>query len=243
MFCRKLLKTFDLMKDFWKSLFKLNKRPVVNILIRTSNRPNYFKTCIESVYQQSYKHKKIFVSYDDQQTYEYLKLYKGIKPVSVISINQNNPELEIPYEKQRTKFPANLYVNELMKKVKSGYVLCLDDDDCFMDTNSLQTIVNNISGKDDLLFWRVQFPEGKLIPEDEYFGKPPEFCHISGIGFTFNHKYIKDAQWDSLKGSDFVVANNLFKTIPNKIYINEVLTGLQRQVNWGGFGSRDDKNE
>lgn len=228
--------------SFWIRLFSANRKPVINILIRTSNRPNYFKTCIESVFQQSYKNIKVFVSYDDLQTYEYLKLYKGIKTIRVFSKTENYPQQEMQRGRQMNKFPANLYLNNLKNQVRSGYIIILDDDDCFTNPTSIQTIADNITGKDDLLFWRVQFPNNRLVPEDDYFGKPPAFCHITGIGFAFNHKYIHDAQWDSWKGADFVVATKLFNAIPNKVYINKVLTGLQRTTGTGGFGKRDDKN-
>ena len=229
------------MKNFWKSLFNTNKEPVINILIRTSNRPKYFKSCIESVFQQSYKHIKIFVSYDDLQSYEYLKSYKGIKTLRVFSKQENYPKQDVLRGSQQKKFPANLFLNDLMNEVNSGYILVLDDDDYLISPNSIQTIVDNISGDDDLLFWRVQLPGSKVIPEDEYFGKAPVFLHIAGIGFTFNHKYINNAQWDGWKGGDYAVATKLYMAIPNKIYIDKVLTGLQRTTGMGGFGNRDDK--
>lgn len=225
-----------------KDLLNQNKNPLINILIRTSNRPNYFQSCIKSIYQQSYKHINIIVSYDNNQTYEYLKRYKGIKTLRVFLQEKNYPEQEIA-RNHIMKFPANLYLNDLMNLVKRGYILYLDDDDYFTNSNSIQTIVDNISSQNDLLFWRVQLPNNKVIPEDEYYRKVPVFTHISGIGFAFNHKYINIAQWDGWKGGDYAVATKLYTAIPNKIYIDKVLTGLQRKTGMGGFGNRDDKSD
>ncbi|MCF6171611.1 MAG: hypothetical protein L3J31_02045 [Bacteroidales bacterium] len=139
-------------------------------------------------------------------------------------------------------FPVNLFLNDLMNEVKGGFIMALDDDDCLTGSNSIKTIVENISGEDDLLFWRVKFPDGRIIPEDEYFKKTPVFRHISGIGFLFHSKYIQFAQWDGWRGGDFAVATKLFEVIPNKIHIDKVLTGLQRTEGWGGRGARDDKD-
>ena len=229
------------MKKFVQRIFNFKRKIVVTVLIRTSNRPNYFKTCIESVFQQSYKSINIIVSYDDDKTYEYLKFHKGLKTIRVYPKKDNYPEKEIDRGKNLKKFPANLYFNDLMKEVKRGFIIYLDDDNCFTNTNSIQTIVDNISGSDDLIFWRVQFPHDKLIPEDEYFGSPPVFWHIDSCGFSFHSKYNTNAQWDGWKGGDFVVASKLYETVPNKIYINKILTSLQRTKGWGGFGDKTDK--
>lgn len=229
------------MKYFRKRIINPKRKILINILIRTSNRPNYFKACIKSVFQQSYKYIKIFVSYDDDLTYQYLKPYKGIQTLRVYPKNENYPPPEIERGNHMKIFPPEFYMNDLMNQVKKGYIIYLDDDDCFTNQNSIQAIVDNISGEDDLLFWRVQFPDGKLIPEDEYFGKPPVFWHIDTNGFAFHHKYIANAQWDGWRGGDFVVACKLFKAVPNKIYIDKILTGLQRTEGWGGDGKRDDK--
>ena len=57
--------------------FRENKDIIFNILIRTSNRKNYFKKCIQSIKNQIFKGKiNIFVSYDTQETLEYVKEYK-----------------------------------------------------------------------------------------------------------------------------------------------------------------------
>ncbi|MFP4471194.1 MAG: hypothetical protein ACLFPE_10945 [Bacteroidales bacterium] len=191
---------------------------------------------------QNYRNVNVLVSYDNAETLNYLKHYRNIKVVHVSSSdNDSLPDPDISRGKKPSEFPYNLYVNQLMEHVKDGYVLVLDDDDMFMKPSSLQVIANHISGKDNLVFWRVQFPEGRVIPEDEYFGKPPVFWHFSGIGFAFHSKYIAHAQWDGWKGADFAVASRLYGIIPNKIYIDQVLTGLQRQTGWGGFGARGDK--
>ena len=231
------------MKHFWQNLFKSNKGPIINILLRTSNRPRYFKTCIESIFQQTYKNIRILVSYDDHDSYKYIRKYQGIESYFVSYKKEDFPKQEIARGTNLKKFPPNLYLNTLMDKVSKGYIIYLDDDDCFNSPHSVQTIVDHISGKDNLIFWRVQFPDNIIIPEDDYFGKPPIFWHITGSSFAFHHKYIPNAQWDGWKGGDFVVATKLFKAVPHKIYIDKVLTALQRKESWGGFGDKLDKKE
>lgn len=230
------------MSIFLKNLFSCGNTITFNILVRTSNRPNYFRTCYESIMNQSCRNFRIFVSCDNDQTYDYLKIYRKIKIIRVRKAGPANyPEPDVLRGNSLVKFPSNFYLNKLMEQVKKGFILYLDDDDFLTGPTSLQTIADHISATDDLIFWRVQFPDGKLIPEDDYFGQPPAFWHISGIGFAFHNKYIKNAQWDGWKGGDYAVARKLYDAVPNKIYIDEPLTGLQRNKGWGGFGKRGDK--
>ncbi len=225
-----------------KNLFKQRRKTTINILVRTSRRPNYFNTCYNSIVNQTFKNIKILVSYDNEETLEYLKKYDRIKKINLTQASPDNyPEPEIPRGNKIAKFPFNFYLNQLMKQVNGGFVIFLDDDDVFTSLESLEIIANHISSDNDLLFWRVQFPDGKLIPEDEYFSRPPQFWHVSGIGFAFHSKYIPYAQWDGWKGGDYAVASKLYRVVPNKIYVNLVLTGLQRQDGWGGFGKPKDK--
>jgi hypothetical protein len=230
------------MISVFKNIFNHNKKPVFNILVRTSCRPNYFYSCYQSIIGQTYQKTNIIVSYDNDETHDYVKNYKNLISVDVSKVvPENFPEPEISRGKKVAKFPANLYLNQMMQHVKNGFIVYLDDDDMFTSPSSLETLAGHISGKDNLLFWRVQFPDGKLIPEDEYFRKPPQFWQIDTIGFAFHSKYITHAQWEGWKGGDYAVATKLYQVVPQKIYINQILTALQRIEGGGGFGKADDK--
>ncbi|MTW22769.1 glycosyltransferase family 2 protein [Allochromatium palmeri] len=221
---------------------KGHQRWKINVLVRTSERPNYFRDCYNSIRSQTYKNYRIIVSCDNDHTLSYLKEYDDIFVVKVNADNPKNyPALDVSRGKDVPRFPANLYLNELMKHVNEGFIIYLDDDDALQAPESLDTIAKHISCEDDLLFWRVQFPEERLIPEEKYFSRRPVFWHISGIGFAFHFKYIAFAKWDGWAGGDFAVASKLYDAIPSKVYIQEVLTALQRTENWGGRGSKDDK--
>ena len=227
---------------YLKKLFYRVFPPTINVLVRTSNRPNYFKACYNSIVNQTYNNVRIIVSYDNDQSLEYLDLYDHITKIRV-DIDDYSDVIPpvIKRDIGQYKFPYNLYLNTLGSYVKNGFIMYLDDDDIFTNDKSVENLVKNINSRDDLIFWRVQFPDGIIIPEDDYFRKEPVYCHISGIGFAFHKKYIDFAQWDGWKGSDYAVATKLYNAVPNKVYIGEVLTGLQRNTGWGGQGDQKDK--
>jgi glycosyltransferase involved in cell wall biosynthesis len=213
----------------------VEKKPLVNILIRTSGRPNYFKDCIESIYQQSYKNWNIIVGVDDNLSKKYAQ------PEKCRLIEYDYSKYVYPEkpnsDEYGVKFKYNLYLNDLQNEVKDGYIIYLDDDDKLWDKYSLKKLTNVIKSDEDLIFWRVKFPN-RLVPSDDNFNNPPVLKDISGIGFTFHNK--QKINWEPFKRGDFRVANKLFSSISNKIFLNEIITGLQR-ISEDGFGRKDDK--
>jgi len=219
----------ELVKQKW-----VLKKPLINILVRTSGRPNYFKNCMTSIYEQNYKNWNIIIGIDDKNSLKYTQSAKGRDIVYDYSKTQIPPAPK--NENYGIKFIYNLYLNDLQNQVNSGYIVYLDDDDRFGDKDSLSTLVNNINGEDDFVMWRVGFPN-RLVPSNENFGNRPVNKDVSGIGFSFNVKH--KVYWEPYKRGDFRVANELYDKIPNKVYIDSVITKLQRKIE-DGFGKRDD---
>jgi len=197
--------------------------PLINILIRTSNRPNYFKKCIFSVKNQTYKNFNIIVSVDDKYTDLYVE-DEGIIPVIV----NLNPKDEINI------CPWNLHLNSLISEVESGWILILDDDDCFRDNNVLKNIAKNIErfDKNTLHVWQMQWPTGRIIPERVYIGVTPFVRkHIGMPCFTFHSKFKNKITFDAMRAADFRVVNKLAAIVSkvnwiNKTFINIGNTGL-----------------
>ena len=220
----------ELVKQKW-----VLKKPLINILVRTSGRPNYFNDCVKSIYNQTYKNWNLIIGVDNKSTLTYSQSALGRDVIYdysklVIPPTPNSDEYGI-------KFPYNLYLNDLQNEVKDGYVIYLDDDDKLSDEHSLLKLINVIKTNDDFVIWRVKFPN-RLVPSDKNFGGPPVMKDISGIGFSF---HIKNKEiWEPYKRGDYRVAKKLYDKIPNKIFLNEIITTLQREIE-DGMGKKDDK--
>lgn len=87
--------------------------PLINILIRTSNRPNGFRKCLTSIVSQSYSNIRIIVSYDNDLALNYVP--KGLETIRV-------------YKEDGYEFPYDRYCNILKNMVHDGYFFLLDDD-------------------------------------------------------------------------------------------------------------------
>ena len=187
---------------------------MINILVRTSDRPNYFNECIESIRMQHYEKYRIIVGNDNDDSY-----CDHFRPVKLIKQERKDTRIQTAIH-----FPYNLYFNELYKHVKTGYVLCLDDDDCLTRPDSLQIIANHLS-PDMAVFWKVNC-NGRLIPSDENWQKHPVCKDFSTIGMCFPAKYIPMLQWDEFKQCDYRIGSRLFDLMPVR-WIDEVLTRTQ----------------
>ena len=220
----------DIIESKW-----VRKDPLINILIRTSNRPNYFKYCMDSIYNQTYKNWNIIVGVDDKSSEKY------IQPHKCIMVSYNFDDYKIPPtpsgDTYGVKFKYNIYFNELHKYIQDGYIMYIDDDDKLHNINSLSNISSKLLNN-DLIFWRVNFPN-RLVPNDENFSKKiPIMRDVSGIGFIFKNNIKED--WEPYKRGDYRIAKKLFDKSVNVEWVNEVITGLQR-IEEDGFGRRDDK--
>lgn len=214
----------------------VEEKPLINILIRTSNRPNFFKNCVDSIYKQTYKNWKIIVGVDDSKSIGYVepekcKIVKYNYENYVYPKKPNNPKYGV-------EFKYNLYVNELYHYVKNGYCLILDDDNILSKNNSLEIMTSQLENQETLVFWKVGF-YNREVPSNNNFGLPPKLLDIDSAGFLF--PITKKVDWEPFKRGDFRVAEKLYSIIPNKKYINDVLTKTQRN-NEGGNGKRDDLN-
>lgn len=88
--------------------------PLINILIRTSNRPLSFKKCLDSITNQDYPNIRIIVGYDNPKALRYIP--KGLETVFV------SADRDLPYWYDK-------YLETLMSLVDEGYILVEDDDD------------------------------------------------------------------------------------------------------------------
>lgn len=89
------------------------EKPLINILIRTSNRPNGFKKLLDSIVQQDYEPIRIIISYDNDEALRYIP-----KCLEAIRVHKQ-PDLQFPYD---------LFCNELKELVTDGYFIFCDDD-------------------------------------------------------------------------------------------------------------------
>lgn len=173
---------------------------MINILIRTSYRPNGFKRLLESIESQTFKNVKLIVSYDDDRALSYIP--ENIEKVRV--------------HKSSKLFFYDDYVNDLKNLVTEGWFCVIDDEDYIIDNNALDRVYRHLKGSDGAI---VQFSRnGRLKPSNEFIkakqirkgkiGMPCLFLHHS-------HKNLVNLD-GSLPAADYTWIKEISKRIKLK---------------------------
>jgi glycosyltransferase involved in cell wall biosynthesis len=212
----------------------VKRLPVVNILLRTSNRPKGFAKAIESIREQTYKNVNIIVSYDDEATNKYITPYP-VRPLRVYPVAIDDIPRQPNFVEYGLKAPYNLYLNALAREVKEGWVTYFDDDTWFVDKNCLEKIVKSIKTQNSLVLWKIENHE-RVVPLPRNFGQPPVNCDIGGNSFMFHSKFLPLVHWDAYRKGNYRVAKKLYSRL-EPVWINELLSTAYKIV---GNGNRKD---
>ena len=212
--------------------------PLINILTRTSNRPKGFKKNRESILRQTYKNINHIVCTDDRENEKYLKDvgvdYMFLDRNYIIK-NFVNPMPKSPGANIFS--PHNLYLNEMIRYVKDGWILYVDDDDFLANDTVIEEIVNNIVDEDTIMYWKMQYPNGNTLPDMSTFNNKPMLGRIGGSCHGVHSKWRRNIKWDAWKCSDYRVMESLHKTVPKSKWLDIVVIG---KGNNGGLGLRKD---
>lgn len=92
----------------------MSEKPLINILVRTSNRPKAFSKCLASIVSQDYENIRIIIGYDNEAALRYIP--KGLETVFV------SADRDLP-------FFYDEYLNQMMQLVDDGYLWAVDDDE------------------------------------------------------------------------------------------------------------------
>ncbi len=221
-----------------------NQKPVINIITRTSGRPNYFKACQQSILKQTYPSDRIrcYVAWDNETDVDGSSAYIG---------NYNNLyqayEVTPQSRKNQSHFPYHAYLNEILNDhiakdpTATGWILILDDDNVLAKVDSLEILSKQImANKQDpnkLYIWKCQQPH-RVVPSQLSFNKVPKVGDVQISCFAFHMSQIKYFKIEDKKGAEAETISKLFNQL-NCVWIDNILT----QTGVSGNGTRKDLTE
>lgn len=188
---------------YYKNIKPNDKKTHFNILIRTSNRPNEFKKCLKSIYDQNYLNVFLIISYDNNDTLTYIQEEKIKLNHTLIDLTNNSI--------YKHKCYYNLYCNELLKYVTDGWCFFLDDDDEIICPNVLHQINNEIEKNQIqsghlLIFHNLRYDKILKIKDP----KNPKAGEVAISSFLFHSKYNNISLFTRSQTGDYDFFINMF---------------------------------
>lgn len=171
---------------------------LLNILVRTSNRPRQFDACIQSILNQDTDlQTAVHVCYDSTAALSYVNNYKF---ASVIEVATNGH-----------KYGYNTYCNFLKEQVNDGWALYLDDDDMLL-SGSLQAIYEHLHNGNSYIVPFMR--DGKQKPWPALFRNHAieEGC-IGLPCMIFWHEHKKYFNFDYTQEADYKAIKMLSRSV------------------------------
>jgi glycosyltransferase involved in cell wall biosynthesis len=215
----------------------LNNEPLITILVRTSNRPNLFKVCIDSIFSQKYSNFRVVICYDDDGSVNYLSKHHTNPKCTVFKVNKSTALID----SDQSGYFYNLYCNELLNTVTDGYIIYLDDDDKLTSPYALYAVQQAIehSPVNSLYVWKFARPDMIIFPSNF---KHISVGEISSSNFCVHHSFPKhrNVMWKAQKNADhdFFTRILYFPTSnpPNIVVIPYILAKTQKDDRIGHNG-------
>lgn len=185
---------------------------MINILIRTSNRPKEFKRCIASLINQTYKDFRVIICTDSIDSVPYIHAtLEGFKFEYFTVQPKGSP------------YSWNLYCNDLKERVTEGWFFYLDDDDYIINKFALSQIAPHLSKEYGTI---CQFNRGRRAKPILKPGNvnPSEIIkgRIGGSCIFLHHTHKNVADWDGDKAADYRFIRDVAQKLPLK-FINIVV--------------------
>ena len=211
------------------------EKPLLNILTRTSNRPNAFELNKTTIRTQTYPNIRHIVCVDDELSENYVKQYNDVDYIVIDreeiikndnSVNPNTGKYS----------PHNLYFNKLMDEVNEGWVMILDDDDRLSNSKSIEKIMDKIEGEDSMVIFQMRFPNNRPIPSNGSLKQRPRIGNIGSPCIVFHSKHLEGVKWDGWKCGDFRFIEKIYNKVKTVVTMQQMLVTIG-QI---GDGNRGD---
>lgn len=219
--------------------------PLIHIVVRTHDRPKYFERCIKSIARQKYPNKQVHVIADSPGSFAYAS--KWVEMGFADDVMKANPNHDpksfgdfLLLKRQGLcqkvsdfkRHRYDLYLNERIAKIESGWIFIVDDDKELAGPDVLDHVANLLTS-DDVVVIGQHAMTVRTVPDGEYWEKLPfTRAQVDMSCFIFNAKHKKLAKFDGHGAGDWRVAMRLTEKLEVK-WLKEVITIADNSGNCG----------
>jgi len=200
---------------------------------------------------QDYENICLIIHFDTQISFDYISKYEK-------QILKKFPESKLCFTNRVKRDPTimkliggnvcyhapyNQYFNKMYDKCtdENGFIMYMDDDDCFTEKTSVSEIMKACESQDKLtehlVLWRVDVA-GRIIPSDKNKNSIVPGDRGGACAFPVTQK--NNAIWLPYSFGDYRIITNLAKTC-KVVYLDKVLSMTQNRESTGNFGRAIDK--
>jgi len=187
--------------------------PLINVLTRCHRRPRGLARAIDSLTRQGYPNLRIVLSYDDDQTWKYVRKL----PFTKVFVQGCLPNSRPSGEDYGNQFPANIYFNQMYPWVNTGYIMFLDDSDSHAP-GSLHRISKELT-QDRLVVWSAA---DQRNGDTLHASKDIRVKRIDTSQFAFHHSQKHLAWWEPWRRGDYRVAKRLSENLRVRLVPEEL---------------------
>lgn len=219
--------------------------PLIHIIVRTHDRPKYFEQCVKSIAMQRYPNKQVHVIADSPGSLAYASKWVEIGFADdVMKANPNHDPKSFgdflllkkrglcQKDSDFRRHRYDLYLNERIAKIESGWIFIVDDDKELTGPYVLNHIAVLLTS-DDMVVIGQHAMKVRTVPDGVYWGKLPfTRAQVDMSCFIFNAKHKALAKFDGHGAGDWRVAMNLTGALEVK-WLKEVLTVADNSGNSG----------
>jgi len=210
----------------------------VNIITRTSNRPLYFKRNELSVKNQTYK--KIIHHVITDNIFDLYVKPKKNTVIHHVNHEKTNTSLDIADPMTGGKAPYNLYFNDVLDTIESGWILYLDDDDYLLDDTAIERLISKLNSNDDMLIFQMRYENGMVLPPNDLAKVFPVLYKIGSPCIMANIINIKNNKWDGYKCGDYRHICKVYKSCKTKLWLVTPYVGVGGENGRGNLGGKND---
>jgi glycosyltransferase involved in cell wall biosynthesis len=221
------------------------KMPLINIIVRTHNRPKYFLKCLHSIMATCYYPRIVHVIVDNKESMKYATdaVQNGLADsVSIANANFTDDRFGSFSELQSKgicknnndakKHRYDLYLNDKLAEIHDGWIFFLDDDKEVATSNTLHNISGMLTDDDIMLIGQYKM-KSRLLPDSEMWGVLPfKRAHIDMSCFIFNVKHKNLCHFDGHGAGDWRTANRMAEKL-NVKWLREPFTTADNDGNSG----------
>lgn len=196
----------------------------MNIIIRTSNRPNYFKNCVNSI-RKHCPNATLHITIDNNDDRKYVVENTLDFDIKIYEINRIDVLKKCSGIKLKRDLLLHNYYFNIVKPHLNGWCLFLDDDDELLLNPSVDEGINIKT----IFLYRADV--GWVVPEDNYFRKKPTICHISGLCIVFHSTQM--VEWKPIRCGDYEFISEMYNKTKHVVWVDKIISKVQTSQNGG----------